>query len=151
MNFQKQKAELWIKAAIRLSLDKKDRDRRDKIEKAIEAVSVNKIFEQCLHLENVILPSIKKNRGEESSEYKMFCAIAKSLLWAICLVDRNEFMEGRFYNLNIKHELLLEHAARLERQIFKYATLEDLFLSSGLDVMAEGISQRARDLLNVKK
>lgn len=151
MSFAKQKADLWLHASLTNAKNENYKDKQKKIAKGVEAMAVNSIYNQAQELVEKILPEIEKKSGIDSKNYKYWHGVFKSLLWAICLSDRNEFLESKNYKLALQLEFMTEHCERLERQFTKYATLEDLFLSSGLDVMAEGISRRARDLLNSKK
>ena len=150
MDIEKTKADLWLRASLRNVNDRNYKDQQTKIAKGIESVAVRNIMIQADYIDKVLLPRIEKKSGV-GHDYKFFREVFKSLLWAICLADRNEGMELR----HSKNVLLLEfyesHAEKLERQLNKYAAMEDLFLSTGLDVVAEGVAQRARDILDSKK
>jgi hypothetical protein len=148
MNIESQKADLWLAASLRNAKEGNYKDREKKIAKGVERVSVAVIIEQCRYIQDHLLPGIEEKHGRDHANYKFFSGVARSLLWAICLVDRNEFVEARHYRQSLQYEILTQHCEKLERQFNKYATMEDLFLSSGLEVMAEGIAQRARDLLD---
>ena len=150
LTFESKKADLWLAASLRNARDGNYKDKQEKIAKGVERVSVAVIIEQCRYIEDTLLPSIETRHGRDHANYKFFSGVSRSLLWAICLVDRNEFVEARHYRQSLQYEILAQHCETLERQFNKYATLEDLFLSSGLEVMAEGIAQRARDLLAKK-
>ena len=147
-NLQQIKSDLWLAASLRNAKEQNYSDRDKKIAKGVESVPVNEVYNQAMYMDKVLLPRIADQRGADSSDYKYFSGLLKTLLWAICLVDRNELMEARYYRLNLQHEILKEHAERLERLFNKYAALEDLFLSSGLDVMAKAVAERSADLLN---
>jgi len=147
--FEKQKADLWLRASLRNAKDENYKDQQKKVAKGIEAVAINKIYQQALHLEKHYLPSIERSRGIDSAEYKFFKDVFTSLMWAICLADRNEFIEVRHHRVSLQLEFYMQHCEKLERQFNKYATLEDLFLSSTLDEQAAIIAQRVRDQLEL--
>ena len=144
------KSDLWLAASLRNAKDGNYSDRQKKIAKGVESVAVGEVYNQAMYMDKVLLPRIAEQRGKDSGDYKYFCGVFKTVLWSICVVDRNELMEARYYRLSMQHEILLQHSEKLERLFNKYAALEDLFLSSGLDVMAQGIAERAADLLNKK-
>lgn len=146
-NFEFQKADLWLAASLANAKDENFADREKRVAKGFERIAAREIYAQAQYLDQVLIPRIEQQRGQ-GSDYKFFREVFKSLLWAICLNDRNEYIEMR----HAKNSLLLEfykgHSEKLERQMNKYIAMEDLFLSSSLDVVAEGVAKRAADLLN---
>ncbi len=150
MQFEKQKADLWLRSSLRNAKDENFKDQQARIAKGIESVAINKIYQQALHIEKHYLPTIEKSRGVESAEYKFFKEVFTSLMWAIVLADRNEFSEVKLYRVSLQLEFYQQHAEKLERMLNKYTTLEDLFLSSSLDQLAATTAKRVQDLLDSK-
>lgn len=141
------KSDMWLRASLRNLKDEKYKDNEKKIAEGLSQVPVKKMYDQAIFLDKDLLPRIEKSRGKNSEEYRLYTDIFKSLLYAIVLVDRNELMERRFSYLQLQHELLLQHTAAMEKQLTKYATMEDLLLNPGFDAIATGIVERARSLL----
>ena len=149
-NIERIKADLWLRSSLRNLKDERYRDENKKIAQGIARIPVNKIYDQVLYLENELLPKLEKARGKNSVDYEFFADVVRSLCWAVLVIDRNDLMERRYHYLNIKHELLTQHAAGLERELLKYSTVEDFLYSSGLDGIASGIATRAAEILNKK-
>jgi hypothetical protein len=149
-DYKNKMADLWLRASLRNANDENFKDQEKKIAAGFEAVSVNKIMAQVQQLENSVLPNIEKKSGNTSDNYKFWKSVYTSLLWALCLADRNEYMQLQMAKEKLLREFYQDHAEKLERELLKYCTLEDLFLQGGLQVQAEAVAQRVRDLLNKK-
>lgn len=146
-NIEKIRADLWLKSALREARDNADKDSKNRIRSRIENLPISQIMDQAQHIENVLLPRIEKKDGPNNEYYLFFAAVFKSLLYAVTIVDRLEYADYRYIQCKIQLEFYREQTERLERELMKYSTLEDLYLSDGLAVMAEGIKKRAIEKL----
>ena len=149
-DFEHWKADLWLRNSLRNAKEDNYSDRAKKIAKGIEKVSIRKIYDQAIYIDKELLPRIEKSRGEGSEDFKFFRSVFTTMLWAVCLADRAEWYETKIGQVSMQLEFYKQHAEKLERMLNKYATLEDLFLSDGLDVMAQGVAQHVRNLLETK-
>jgi len=144
------KAELWLATALREA--KKDPGaEKKKLIQGFERVPVRQMYDQLQHLESVIIPKCEQIRGKEHADYLFLCSMAKSLLWSLQIIDRFEFLQRENTRLKLQQELTLQHAEHLERELTKYITLEDLFLSDGLDMAAQTVLDKIRGQLQTKK
>jgi hypothetical protein len=125
------------------------RDARDQggIGKFLDQVPVKKFYEQALYIDKTLLPSIEKNRGKESADYQFFVSVFKSLLYAVAIIDRYEFMDRKVHRQESFIKSLQEQVVQLSRELQKYCTVEDIFLSEGIDRYIEMFTKRAAELL----
>lgn len=121
-----------------------------KIADGINDIPVKKMIDQAQFLKENMLDRIKKKSGETSADYIFFKAVYDSLLWAIVVIDRYDALSGRYTRLKIFNQLTQENMAILDAELQKYITMEDFFLSDGLNIVARGIKARAEQLLKEK-
>jgi hypothetical protein len=143
------KADLWLSTAIREAKKNPGTDKKKLID-GFERVPVRQMYDQLQQLENAVLPSIKQKRGD-NADYLFFSAVARSMLWAIHIVDRFEFLQRENTRLKLQNTLTLQHAEHCERELQKYITLEDLFFSDGLDMAAQAVKDKISSRLKPKK
>jgi len=148
MNLSEMKADLLLKNSLRNAGEGRMQESAKNIAIALEKIPVKKIYEQALYIENELLPQIEKKSGVTHKSYIFYKELFTTLLWAIVVLDRNDMLETRFFNSEMQRTYFQDYAASLERLLSKYIALEDLFLSSGLDVVAKGVVDRAKDVLN---
>ena len=117
----------------------------------MEDLPVNKMMKAVQYIEHNLLPAVKKKSGDRSPDYVFFEGVAKMLLHAIIINDRYRVIEQRYVNARIERELLRERLALVEREMDKYAAMEDLWLSESLDHISRGVRARAESLLEGKK
>lgn len=122
-----------------------------KIAEGIADIPVKRMIDQALFLKENILPRIKSKAGDKAPDYIFFSGVYDSLLWAIVMADRYEYLEGRYVRLKCFEVLTRENMARMEAELQKYMTLEEFFLSTGLDKIAKGVKDRAEELLKQNK
>jgi len=146
----KLKADLLLLESLKEKTDEEKKS-NEKLAKGIDDIPVKKMMDQALHIRNELLPRIKKKQGETSADYIFFEGVANNLLYAILVADRYDELMGRFTRAKVMQQLQLENITVLERELQKYCALEDLFLSTGLDKIAEGIKARAVELLKAKR
>jgi len=102
-------------------------------------------------MQEVQLPKIEQHRGKDSIEYKNYTGIRDAVIWSL-------YIAGQYENLLAKNtrdrQLLgyyVEANARLEKELLKYTTIEELLTSDAIEVFKQSIVSRALDILNVKK
>lgn len=123
----------------------------DRLLKALRDVPVKKFLEQIQYLESEMLPRIEKRGSKTSPDYIFFESVVKSLMWAIVVCDRYDFLNTKWLNAKIDVQLQRERIFLLEQELSKYQTLEDLFLTEGLDRYAEGVKTRIQSALDKRK
>lgn len=138
------KQQLWLKSSLRGAAD------NEPITRGIENVPVNMIFKQAQYIENNLLPKIESQHGKDSEQYRTFRDIFKSLLWCIAVIDRYDALKMKCINTRLLMEFYRDNAEKTERELMKYTTMEDFFLSDALDIISDGIKKRTDDLLNPK-
>lgn len=139
------KSELLLKNSIRKGGEEK------KVPSGLEGVPVKKIYDSAQHLENVLLPLIEKTRGKDHADYKFFAGVLDSLIWCIAVIDRFEFLKRSDTYRRIENELLRSHVALCERELLRYTTIEDLFLTDALDRYAATVKEYIANKLNSGK
>jgi hypothetical protein len=142
------KASLLLKAQLEeLSMTTDERDAKKIGASGVENIPVKKMIDQALHIKENMLPRIEKKSGKDHADYIFFASVHRNLLYAIVLVDRYDTLQARFTREKVGRMLAVENVALLEAELEKYCTLENFFLSSGLDHVAKGIKTRAEGLL----
>src|ERR1700678_685711 len=123
----------------------------DRLAQGIRDVPVRKFVEQVQFLETSLLPRLEKKGGKTSPDYIFFAAVVKSLMWAIVLCDRYDFLNGKYIDQKIDLTLLRDRILVYESELTKYQALEDIFLTDSLDRYAQGVKNRVGDALKRTK
>jgi hypothetical protein len=116
-----------------------------------DRIPIKKMHDQALHIFNHILPEVEKKRGKDSADYKFFREVYRSLLWAIVVVDRNDFLVRKWQNSSMMLEIFKQRSEAAERELQKYTTMEDLYLSEAMDHIAAGVKNRVDMLIQNEK
>jgi hypothetical protein len=120
------------------------RSRDDRLTKAMQDIPVKRFIEQSQYIKLELLPAIEKKKGKTCADYVFFESVGRSLLWAITVVDRYEYLAMRFTSQKVENQLLKENYGLLERELSKFEALEDIFLTDALDRYAEGVKAKVR-------
>jgi hypothetical protein len=147
MNWNLEKVRLLAKD----SLDDLTNGKREKLVRGMKEVPVSRMIDAVNYIDKNLLPAIKKKSGEKSADYEFFKEVIDHLLWAVVIVDRYEALEGRWVHQKLEIQLLREYTEMYEKELQKYTTVEDLLLSSTLDLYADRVKQQAADRLQNKK
>ena len=123
---------------------------RERISGALENVPAEKMYAQCLWLENDLLPRIEKIRGNTDADYKFFREVYKSLLWAIVVLDRYESLAVKYSRMETLALFFRDQEERSNRELKKFELLEELILTDGLDRHIEAVTKKVESLLNKK-
>lgn len=118
-----------------------------KLARGMRDVPVSRMIDAVNYIDKNLLPAIKKKSGDQSADYKLFVEVIDHLLWAVVIVDRYDHLEGLWRGQRLEITVLREIMATMERELAKYNALEDLSLSSALDLYAERIKAAAEDRL----
>jgi hypothetical protein len=141
IEINKLKADLLARATLTELTDEEKRV-REKLSGAMKDVPVKRMIDQIIYLREQLLPAIKKKSTDKSADYEFFSGIVDTLLWAVIIQDRVEAMERRYVMLKIVHQLNLENVAYYEAELQKFLTLEELFLTDGLNRYAEAVKTK---------
>lgn len=117
---------------------------------SIQDVPMKKFYEHAQYIENVLLPAIERKSGKESQEYKLFTSVSRSLLYAVMIVDRDRALSLKLQQIVQINKILQVRVDIAERELLKYTTIEDLYLTEAMDHIATGVRNRVEDLLNKK-
>jgi hypothetical protein len=123
---------------------------RDKMVKGMKDVPVAKIIDAVNFIDKNLLPAVKKKSGDKSSDYEFLKNNIDYLLWAIVIHDRYDALEMRWIRQRMEIQVLREQMEILERELSKYVAMEDLLMSSTMDVYAERVKSAATDRLKTK-
>jgi hypothetical protein len=148
LSLEKLKADILLKSSLE---DIEKNPELQHIRAEMERMPVNKMINAVNYMDSNILPAIEKRGGKESADYKFFAQVCDLLLWAIVLHDRFKLLERKWTDQKIDLIILRERMTLYEQELNKYATVEDLWLTEGLDHIAKGIKARAEAILNRKK
>ena len=116
----------------------------------LEDIPLRKFYEQAQYIEKTLLPAIEKKSGNKSADYQFFSEVYKSLLYAVMIVDRDRNIIMKWQHASQLNSFLQQRVDLAERELLKYTTLEDLYITNALDHIAAGVSQRVDDLLTNK-
>lgn len=144
-----EKNRLQMKVISRNLSQLSEEDQRKLVE-GLKNVPQRQILEQAQYLENVLLPKIKQNRGEDHADYKYYRSVCDSLMWCIFIIDRYEFLEWELNKQKIQNEFLQEQLLITRRELGKYHAAEDLIMSSSLNDYARTIGKKIDEKLNRK-
>jgi hypothetical protein len=119
---------------------------------ALEKMPGAKIREQILYLEKNILPSVASRRGGEGSpDYVFFAGLIQSLQWVLIMYDRMDALMKKDSLLHLEGTILRERLALIERELTRYTTLEDLYLTDFVDKYDEAVRERLKAVVGAKK
>ena len=146
MSIEQFKNDLLLKESLReKTAEEKERDKH--IAKNLRDIPVRKMMDNVLYIRNNLLPAIKKKSGDKSADYIVFSEIMDSILFAIILADRFGSLERINTWSKIRYQLLEQNVVLYEQELQKYTTLEEIFLTDGMNKYAEGVKRRAEALL----
>jgi hypothetical protein len=152
-DIEKKKAEFLHRAQVEDMVDDKEQ-RQEKARRAagLSDIPVSRMIDNAMYIRDQLLPQIEKKKGgKEGSDYEFFTQVFRSLLYAVVLSDRYDFLNRELQHGKLIGVILKERVEYFERELLKYTTLEDLFHGDALDRYAQGVKNRAEDLLKGKK
>lgn len=128
--------------------------RKEKARRAsgLSDVPVGQMIDQAIYIRDELLPAVERKKGgKDSADYIFFSGVFRSLLSAVVMADRYEFLQREVGYAKLTGSIVKDRLQYLEQELLKYTTLEDLFRSDALDSYAQGVKNRAEDLLKRKK
>jgi|HubBroStandDraft_5_1064220.scaffolds.fasta_scaffold06679_6 hypothetical protein len=123
----------------------------EKLAKGIRDIPVQKFITHVQYIEKELMPAIEKRRGKDAPELKFFEEVCRSLVWAVILCDRYDYLEMKVTGLRLENTILRDNLALHEKELQKFGALEDIFFTDFLDRYADAVKSRAEGLLNKKK
>jgi hypothetical protein len=148
MTLEQIKADILYKDSLD-AIGKGERDK--KATNGVRDVPVRKMMDAIQYIDKNLLPAVKKKSGDKSADYEFFTEVRDMLIWAILICDRYDALEGRWVRKRIEAALYKEWNELYEKELMKYTTLEDLFLTDALNVYAKGIKNRVDEIKNGRK
>jgi hypothetical protein len=121
-----------------------------RLAKGLEDIPEKQMFDQLQYITGELLPAVKK-KGK-ASDVEFFESLARSLAYAAIIIERYDYLYGRFINSRIDVALLRDRLEMMEKELQRYTTMEDLYLSDFVDKYAAAVSERIKkDILRLKK
>jgi hypothetical protein len=125
------------------------KERSEKLAAGIRDIPVKQMYDQLQYIEKELLPAVRKKNRE--ADIKFFEGVCRSLAYGIAICDRYEYLHLRYINSRIDVAMLKDHLSMSEKELERYTTMEDLFLSDFMNKYAEKIAERVKhDILRVK-
>lgn len=146
----KLKASLQLKGDIEAAVTGEGR-RWDDIRKVVDKLPAQQFVNAIQYLEKQVLPGVKKKSGESSPDYKFFSEIVDLLQWGVIVYERCKRIQQMYGTLSLENTLLRERVEIYERELNKYAALEDIFLVDSLEHIERGIMHRLESKMGRKK
>jgi hypothetical protein len=144
-----EKRRLHMKAISR-NLTELSEEEQKKLVDGLQNVPQKQMLDQAQYLENILLPKIAINRGVESEDYKFYKSVSDSLLWAIFIVDRFEFLKTEYATEQLMREFLQEKLIIYKNELNKYQTAEEMIMSHTYDRYAQAVGVKVKDKINGK-
>lgn len=141
--------EIKKRAVTRNLVDQQAHD--DKLVEGLRNVPQRQLLEKAQYLENVILPKVEQSTGTESENYKFYRGLQDAILWCLLIMDRYDFLQRKFAEVNMQNKWLQEEVKRYENELLKYTTMEDLLYTDAMDQYKKAVMTRAENLLQKTK
>jgi hypothetical protein len=116
----------------------------------MEDIPLRKFYDQAQYIEKTLLPAIEKKSGSKSADYQFFMDVYRSLLYAVMIVDRDKNIVMKWQHCNQLNSFLQARVDLAERELLKYTTMEDLYITDSMDHIMNGVRQRVEDILTNK-
>lgn len=116
----------------------------------LDEIPLRKFYDQAQYIEKTLLPAIGRKSGAASADYQFFQDVYKSLLYAVMIADRERSLVMRLQHEKQLSQFYQVRADLAERELLKYTTLEEIWITGAKDRIAAGIRQRVEDLLTNK-
>src|SRR5579863_8425772 len=111
-----------------------------RLAKGLQDIPEKKMFDQLQYITKELLPAVRKKGKASDAEF--FEELSRSMAYAIILVERYDYLYGRFINSRIDVALLKDRLEMTERELEKYTTMEDLYLSDFLNRYSDVVAER---------
>jgi hypothetical protein len=116
----------------------------------LDEIPVRKIYDQAQQLDKITLPKIAATRGKDSEDYKFWESVYKSLLYAVIIIDRDRTLVLKLQQANQLMGFYKGCSEQYEKELLKYTTIEDIWITGAGEKIAAGIAGRVNDLLTNK-
>jgi hypothetical protein len=150
MNIDQVRRELIDKHKLWTSANPQEAEQhKEKMAKGLRDIPINQMYDQLQYIEKEMLPAVKRKNRE--ADIQFFERLCRSLAYAIIIYERYEYLHLKYINGRVELALLRDHSILIEKELQNYTTMEDLFLSDGMNKYAEAIAERVKkDILKVK-
>ena len=115
----------------------------------MNVVPGNEMLTSAQWLQNVLLPTIEKQKGKEDETYKEFRKIMDSLLWAVYTLNKHERVQLQLLNSQFTETMYREKCLLLEKELQRYEVVEELMQLDLMKKYQEKILSTASDLLAI--
>lgn len=122
-----------------------------KLYNALEMVNQNTMWRLVQWLHHEILPKIEQQKGADSAEFKNFTEIEHALVWSMYILQRYEAVLLSRGKDRQQLKFYQAENARLEQELMKYATVEQLAGNEAIDMYRTGLVKQALDLITSKQ
>lgn len=136
--------------AISRNLSELSLEDQKKLVDGLQGVPIKQLYDQAQYIENILLPKILASRGVESEDYKFYKGVANSLIWAMFIVDRFEFLKSQYTTEQLFREFLQEQLIVYKSELDKYQTVEDMFMNLTYDKYSKAVGKRIENELKRK-
>ena len=121
-----------------------------RLAKGLEDIPEKRMLDQLQYITAELLPAVRK-KGK-SVDIEFFEELSRSMAFAVILIERYDYLYGRFINSRIDVALLKDRLEMTERELQRYTTMEDLYLSDFLNRYADTVAEKIKkDILRLKK
>jgi hypothetical protein len=106
----------------------------------------------CLqYMEKNLIPAVERKSGKASPDLAVFREVVDLLNWAVLVYDRLDMQVRSNGLLRLEKQILVERLLLAERELAKYETVEDLYLTSARDHIEKGVRERLESDYKAKK
>lgn len=144
-----EKRRLHMKAISR-NLTELSPEEQKKLVDGLQGVPIKQIYDQAQYIENILLPKIATNRGVESDDYKFYKGVSNSLIWAMFVVDRFDFIKTQYATEQIFREFLQEQLIVYKSELGKYQAAEDMLMNLTYEKYSKAVAKRIENEIKGK-
>ncbi len=146
-----QKIRETIRETMAANLVKQSNGDTQPLHNTLAAVPESAMWSLVTWLHEEILPKVLLHRGADSIEYLNYVAVRDAVIWSLVIMQQYEnvlMKRGRDRQL-LKY--YIEENAKLESELQKYTTIEQLISNDAIAAFRQSIVSKAVGILNTKK
>jgi hypothetical protein len=102
-------------------------------------------------LHEIILPKVETHRGVESDEYKNYTGVRDAVIWSLYIVQQYEKVLMKRGKDRQLLRYYIEQNAKLESELLKYTTIEQLISNDAAQAYRQSIVSKAIDIMELNK
>jgi hypothetical protein len=123
---------------------------KERLDEGLRVMPENKMHLLITQLHNVLLPKVRKSRGDAHEDTRFFEDIRDSLIWALHCLGRYDDLQRRLYDATILKDYLFQRTRLLEKELDKHQALEDVILTATFEDYKEVIRDKVLNLEKIK-